>query len=320
MKSYLLIILIIFIGWVAKTAIVNVKAQPFSHARGSPAIVESGDLDPQQLLGLKLFFDPLLSSTGEVSCATCHDPEHGFASRGKSTGLDNKPLSRKSPTLINVAYNDYYFWDGRAETLERQIIGPIFNKREMGNESMDVFLNRLRPKYEKEFKKEFDVYSLTTIVTALSQYVRTIQSLRGPLDYYLDGKDSLTREQARGYELFRGKAGCYKCHPINSPQGSPRTLTDNQFHNTGKAGPDWGRFDVTHKEEDKGKFKTPGLRGCSLTSPYMHDAGLKTLEDVVEFYNRGGDEKHFGVKDALIFPLRLTPQEKADLTAFLKVL
>lgn len=283
------------------------------------AVEEStgGDLTDKQRLGKDLFFDPILSGNGKVSCSTCHDPNHGYASRGLPTGLDGTPLTRKAPSLYNARYSRTYFWDGHAGSLEEQAAGPLNTFNEMGNANMFVILDRLKQSpYKERFVRIYDVgVTSVALVSALAEYERTL-TIDSPLDEYLNGPGNFTPSQARGYNLFRGKANCYKCHTV----AGDRALTDHQFHNTGVGGKDFGLWMLTKKNGDEGKFKTPQLRGVRNHPPYMHDGSLKDLEDVVEFYNRGGTKHDVGLTDASVTPLGLSKDEKADLLAFLKVL
>ena len=285
-------------------------------------VVEADTLDDKQFLGFALFYDPILSSTGNRSCATCHDPDRGFSSGGKPMGLDGIPIFRRAPSLINRGYAPSLFWDGRASSLEDQALQPVLNPVEMGNRGMTRVIERLRPKYGEKFERVYGGLTGRNIAKALASYERTIKSPNRKLEDYLSGLHetaNFTDAQARGYELFRGRANCYKCHPVNSPLSL--TLTDDRFHNTGLKGDDLGRYRVTRRDEDRGKFRTPSLRGISAASPYMHDASLRTLEDVVEFYDRGGDSSGVpGTKDIQIYPLKLTPRQKSDLVEFLKIL
>lgn len=294
-------------------------AKPLEKAQ----IIESGELTPRQALGQRLFFDPILSSDGKRSCSTCHDSEHGFASHGRPVGTDGYLLPRRAPSLYGKSEGKTFFWDGRQPTLEDQCREVLLNQKEMGNRSMDELLTRLSRKYKWDFDWEYaEGFTAKTVVKALTDYERTISNPSDDFENFLAGRNTYTEEQGRGYDLFRSKARCYLCHPTGGPA---RRLTDEDFHNTGlranaRGIRDVGRFNVTRRSEDEGKFKTPGLRGCGLTGPYMHDGSLKTLEEVVEFYDRGGDREgeYVGEKDYRIVPLRLTGREKKDLVEFLK--
>lgn len=283
-------------------------------------VVETDSLTPKQRLGMDLFYDKLLSSDNSRSCATCHNPDKGYSSGGKPIGMDGFTIQRRAPSLINRGFASSLFWDGRSSSLEDQALQPILNKTEMGNTQIENVLGRLKPKYESKFNREFsDGITEKNLAITLAEFERTIKSYSGKIDRYLEGTGELSESQVRGYDTFRGKANCYKCHPVVPIGEGTRLFTDDQFHNTGLKGSDRGRFNVTRKEEDRGRFRTPSLRGCVKTAPYMHDASLRTLEDVIEFYDRGGDSND-GDKDIQIYPLNLTPRQKFDLVEFLKVL
>ena len=271
-------------------------------------------------LGKQLYFDGRLSKSGAISCAFCHTPGAGFADpRQTSIGIDGKVGGRQSPTVLNTAFNSFQFWDGRARSLEEQAIGPIHNPVEMGESHEHVVkkLNKVGG-YRTQFQAVFGTdVSLQGIAEAIAAYERTVISTNSPFDRYVKGDQSAMDEAAvRGFTLFKGKARCILCH--YGPN-----FTDNGFHNLGvpQVGPrkvDFGRFDVTHLETDKGAFKTPTLRSIAETAPYMHDGAFKTLEEVVEFLDAGGGpNEHL---DPFIKPLHLSPAEQADLVAFLHAL
>ncbi len=275
-------------------------------------------------LGKQLFFDKRLSGDNTRSCAFCHAPTAGFTtSTPRGLGLKGE-LGRNNPTVYNTAYNTFQFWDGRAGSLEEQALGPIQNPDEM-NENLDNLVKELGvvPGYVEEFKKVFGTgVSAQGIAEAIAAFERTIISTNSAFDKFMTGDSKAMNESAqRGMKIFQGKGRCVLCH--NGPN-----FTDNKFHNLGvpQAGPlkeDLGRYSVTRRDADRGAFKTPTLRSVEETGPYMHDGVFKTLEEVVEFYNRGGG-KEGGVKnphlDPLILPLNLTDQEKKDLVEFLKAL
>ena len=282
-------------------------------------------------LGEKLFFDPFLSRDGTISCATCHVPDQGFAENGKrlSTGIDGKIGLRNAPTLLNIAYAESMFVDGREDTLEGQAWQPILAHDEMGNTDVKEVLQRLgkNKSYAKLFKKSFTKDGLTkkNLAVALSAYQRTLVSGNSAYDkWYYEGQDDAMNESAeRGYQLFAGQAQCWQCHSIAGPGV---LFSDNLFHNTGvshrskKKGltEDLGRYQFTKLEYDKRSFKTPTLRNIAETSPYMHDGSLSSLEDVVRFYNEGGSD------DPLLSPiigtLNLSDGDINDLVEFLKSL
>lgn len=281
-------------------------------------------------LGEKLFFSPLLSLDKTISCASCHDPKHAFANdQAMSKGVGGKLGARNAPTVLNAAYNRSQFWDGRAASLEAQASGPMMNPVEMvhtveGVEKAvanDTELNRL---YQQAFGAA--PVSLELITKALASYERTLLRANSPFDRYEYGHKSsaLNPSAQRGLALFRGssKGNCTACHLIGEKDA---LFSDGLFHNLGVGmSPegdlrDLGRYDVTHREADKGTFRTPGLRNVALTAPYMHDGSLKTLKDVIDFYVGGGNGNPN--LDKRIKPLTfLTRQERADLVAFLESL
>jgi cytochrome c peroxidase len=271
-------------------------------------------------LGRTLYFDPRLSADGSVSCASCHDPKHAFTDGAAvSTGIKQQKGGRSAPTVINRAYSLAQFWDGRATTLEEQAKGPMANPIEMGD-THDAIVDRLKgvAGYRVMFAKAFgsDEITIDRAAQAIASFERTVLSGNAPYDRYKRGdKKAMTPAQVRGMSVFFEKAKCDKCH-----EGSNFTL--NAYSNLGvgtdKPEPDVGRFAVTHDPKDWGVFKTPTLREIEHTAPYMHDGSLKTLEDVVEFYNKGGIKNQN--LDANIKALNLTDQEKKDLVAFMKAL
>lgn len=271
-------------------------------------------------LGRKLFFDKRLSLDNTLSCAACHDPELAFTDREPvAVGVRKQKGTRRSPRLVNRGYGQTFFWDGRAQSLEEQVLKPIENPIEM-DLKLSVALERIRAdaEYAAAFEHAFQAGpSPETLAKALASYVRTIVSGNSPYDRYVAGDASaLTPEQKRGLELFRGKAACSVCH-------LGPNLSDEEFHNTGVGWQDgepedMGRFEVTEHPEDRGAFKTPTLREVAYTGPFMHDGSLETLEDVVDFYNDGGVENPY--LDFDMQELDLTKAEESDLVAFLKAL
>jgi cytochrome c peroxidase len=271
-------------------------------------------------LGRKLFFDARLSRDRVQSCASCHDPRKCFSDgRPRAVGFGGRELARRSPSVLNAACNIRQFWDGRASTLEQQAEGPLLDKAEM-NMSADLLCARLQavPEYNRWFQAVFGGSpTLKNAAKAIAAFERTLITPDGPFDAYAHGdKGALSISEKRGLILFIGKAACAQCH--NGP-----TLTDSRFHRLGLSrrlpGPeDVGRFAVTGKDQDRGAFKTPTLRNVSLRAPYMHDGAFRTLEEVVDFYDRGGDVDP--QKSPLIFELGLSKQEKSDLIAFLRSL
>jgi len=295
---------------------------PLGLQAGSAYIPDDNTMTEDKIsLGKLLYFDPRMSKDRTISCASCHNPFHGFTDPARtSKGVDGKLGGRNSPTVINRVFSAEQFWDGRAKDLEEQAHGPLVNPVEMAMGSHTDVVARIKaiPGYAPLFKKAFgdDKIDMPRIAKAIAAYERTVVSGDSPYDRYQAGdKDALSASAVRGLDLFNGKANCKACH-------TGFNFTDETFQNIGvgmdKPKPDLGRHDVTKKEEDKGKFKTPTLRNIAETPPYMHDGSDATLIEVVEFYNKGGIPNPNLSKE--IKPLNLTVQEKRDLVAFLESL
>ncbi len=272
-------------------------------------------------LGRALFFDTRLSQDSKVACANCHMPKYAFGDGLKvSEGFQGQTGRRNAPTVINRGYSLAQFWDGRAATLEEQAKGPIENPVEMAH-TLDGAVRRLRgiPGYVTWFERVFGVreFDIDHVAKAIATFERTVVSGNAPYDRYKAGdKKALTGAQLRGMKVFFEKAKCDQCHEgIN--------LTTNAYHNLGVGmdkpnPPDLGRYEVTKDPKDWGAFKTPTLRDVEHTAPYMHDGSMTTLEEVVEFYNRGGIPNQN--RDEKITALRLSERDKKDLVEFLKAL
>jgi cytochrome c peroxidase len=250
-------------------------------------------------LGRELFFDRRLSRDGTISCATCHNPNRAFSTPVPvATGFGRG--RRNAPALINRGYGRTFFWDGRAASLEEQVLQPIQDPNEMN-----------LPVEEAAARVQLDP---PVLARALASYVRTILSGDSPYDRFVNGdRSALTREQQLGLQLFRGKGNCSACH-------AGANFTDEQFHNTGVTWrngrlADEGRFEVTTNPQHRGAFKTPTLREITRTGPYMHDGSLATLEEVITFYSDGGRANPF--LDSEIRPRSFTHEEQRALLAFL---
>jgi cytochrome c peroxidase len=275
--------------------------------------------DAKVALGRKLFFDPILSHDRTVACASCHRPAHGFASpEPRAVGIGGKKGRRNAPTLFNRAYARTLFWDGRETSLEAQALKPIEDPLEMGAKLSEV-IERLRAdlEYCKLFGAAFpDGVTSENLGRALATFERTLLLGNNIGDRFRRGDVAgMTKAQRHGMWLFESRGRCWKCH-------SGANLSDEQFHNTGvswgKEPLDLGRFETTKAEADRGKFKTPTLRGVEHTAPYMHDGSIATLKEVVQFYNRGaGKNPH---RDPVVEPLGLSDEEVNDLTEFVKAL
>ncbi|MGV7222200.1 MAG: cytochrome-c peroxidase [Nitrospinales bacterium] len=272
-------------------------------------------------LGAMLYFDPRLSGSNWISCMTCHHPGLGWGDGlPRPFGHGQKELDRHSPTIINSGYFEAQFWDGRAKSLEEQTLGPIGSHVEM-RQDLGELVKELKaiPGYVQSFKRVFPNEGIKekTIAKAIATFERSVVSKNAPYDKYFAGdKSAMSTSSLNGMKLFFGKAKCSICH--NGP-----AFTDSRFHNIGvkQHGPlkiDLGRCKVSKDEFDKGAFKTPGLRHITRSGPYMHDGSEATLEEVVEFYGRGGDVAEN--RSSFITPLELTKQEKKDLVEFMKAL
>jgi len=252
--------------------------------RLAPAPADNPTTPKKVALGKQLFFDPRLSGEGTMSCATCHLPEKAYADGlARAKGVGGKTLSRNSPSCLNVGFFARLFWDGRAESLEEQALAPIESADEM-NQSLAELEQELRaiPGYARQFQEVFgSPPDRDGIAKALAAFQRTLITEPSPFDRFLAGEEDALSEQAKqGLSLFRGEAGCSKCH--HGP-----LLSDGEFHRLGVSFNDPGRADVTGKREDRFRFRTPSLRNVAETAPYMHDGSLATLDDVVTFYYRG---------------------------------
>jgi cytochrome c peroxidase len=284
-------------------------------------------------LGKKLFFDKRLSLKESMSCATCHSPTHGFAeARPVSVSANGDKQRRNAPTVLNAGYLPVLTWDGRFRLLEQQALEPFSPWGDMSIELGEV-MERVAadPDYQRMFREVFGAPpSVDALGKSLAAYQRSLVSGGTRFDEYLYGEreDALTDLEKLGYELFVGRGSCINCHDIfhkavNPLGGGIATFTDNRFHNLGVGYSkgvmkDTGRFETTRDPDDWGAFKTPTLRNVALTPPYMHDGSLATLEDVIDFYNKGG------VPNPNIAPglhvLHLTDMQKQALVAFLQAL
>lgn len=273
----------------------------------------------KEQLGEMLFFDPILSEDLSVSCASCHKPEFAFADTvAFSDGVHGRKATRNTPSAMNVAAREALFWDGRATTLEEQALGPIENPNEMNLPISEALTRLNNSKYKQLFVQAFGKGpDRENLGAAISAYEKSLETYDTPNDRWLrDEPGGLTAQQERGREIFRVKAKCFECH--FSPD-----FTVDDFRNiglfNGKQYNDSGRYVVSHNPEDIGKFKVPGLRNVAITAPYMHDGSIKTLREVIDYY----DQPQKFVVDAigrdsvLIEPLNLTESEKQDLEAFL---
>jgi cytochrome c peroxidase len=276
-------------------------------------------------LGKILFFDKILSKNNQTSCASCHQPAFAFAdSTAFSLGFQGVRTDRNTPSVMNMASRPYFFYDGRALTLEEQVFHPIRNPNEM-NLDITTAVNRLidNDLYKKYFRNTYQKAPDSTLLAdAIAAYIRSLESDgSAPNDEYLnlDKADAMTASQIRGRELFLVKAKCFECH--FSPD-----FTGDEFRNIGiydgKKYNDAGRFLVTKDSADLGKFKVAGLRNIALTAPYMHNGMFRTLEEVIEYYDNPTKfiKNPINMDTLLQKPLQLTVEEKKDLVNYLHAL
>jgi cytochrome c peroxidase len=305
-------------------------------------------------LGQRLFFDPRLSRDGSTTCATCHQPQNFFADGlPTSRGIGGQLGSRNAPSLLNAALNASQFWDGRADTLEQQALGPFLNPREMGMPDHETVVARVQADadYVRMFGSAFggsDRQSITidNIAHAIASYERTLVLANSAFDRfaYAGETSALSAAAQRGYRLFSGSAGCADCHQVS---GARASFTDDRFHSLSvglqriadRLAPltlkvaqlrqqgmtvdqvavadaemaELGRFIVTLNPADLGRFRTPSLRNVAETAPYMHDGSIATLEEAV-------DQEVYYRSSERERPMLLTLEERHDIVEFLKSL
>jgi cytochrome c peroxidase len=323
-----------------------------------PLPVEGPPTTAQIALGKKLFFDRRLSANGTMSCGMCHVPEQGFAANELRTplGVEGRSVRRNAPTILNVVFYERLFHDGREGTLEAQVWSPLLAENEMANPAAEAVVARIAglPDYAGMFQAAFAGMgpNKDTIGRALAAYERSLVSGGSRFDrwWFAGERDAVTAEEREGFAIFLFRGGCAQCHTVGERDA---LFTDQRYHNTGtgkardaatrapvrvelapgvvtSVAPatvatfgepppvDLGRMEVTGDPADRWKYRTPGLRNVALTAPYMHDGSLATLEEVVEFYDRGGGDDD--AKAEWLFPLQLSAADKQALVAFMKTL
>jgi len=309
--------------------------------------------DAKAKLGDMIFDEKRVSADNSVACNTCHSPRNGFTTHTPTArGVGDQLGKRNAPSILNAMFYKTMFWDGRAASLEEQATLPILNPIEMGQKDPKDVVAKLSaiPEFVEAFQRVFGrPVNWEDLGRAVAAFERTRLSTEAPFDRYLHGdQKALNASQLRGWALFTGKGRCGSCHSYDP---ALPIFGDNRFHNTGPAArkqdfkelakraadsvakgnpaeidklaletdySELGRFLVTKNREDIGAFKTPFLRDVLLTGPYMHDGSLETLWDVVEFFNKGGEQNPF--LDAEMKPLGLTATEVEDLVNFLSAL
>jgi len=285
---------------------------------------ETNQLDLKKAeIGKRLFFDPRLSGNGNMSCASCHDPEKGW-SDGLATakGHQGKTLPRATPTIINVGFNKILMWDGRAKSLEDQALGPIVNPDEMHN-TLPNLIKTLKgiPGYVEQFRQAYYGLPISTLTVrkSIAMYQRLVVANKSKFDRWLSGDlNAMNEQELLGLDVFTSedKGNCARCH-------RPPNFTDNGFHNIGlksfaDPNPDLGRNKIVRVDMTKGAFKTPSLRNVSLTAPYFHDGSAKTLHDVIRHYQSGGLIKSNLSPNMKV--LNINQKERDALVAFLNAL
>ena len=294
-----------------------------------PAVVPQpadNKLTPQRIeLGKLLYFDTRLSSSEKISCATCHHPKRGWTDlipEAKAVGHEGAVGPRNSPVVLNTAYQNRQFWDGRVRTLEQQALGPIEADVEM-NMPLEVLIPKLNKikGYQKLFKKAYPkskgVITDKYLAKAIASFERTVVSTKAPFDKYIMGrKSALSKKQIRGFELFTNKAHCVDCH-------DKFNFSDGSFHNIGLNdgelnGKELGRYLVKRRAAWYGVMKTPTLRDVTKSAPYFHDGSVKTLEEATSICGNGGRYKNnVKNKSTYIVDRHLSQKEISDITSFL---
>lgn len=288
--------------------ILSAKAFAADPLPATPPIPEDNTMTPVKVeLGKMLFFDPRLSSSGVVSCATCHNPSFAFTDRvSRALGHKHQVGPRNTPTVLNAAFLQAQFWDGRAASLEAQALGPIQASVEM-NETLDNVVARLKgiPRYSAMFKESFggkDSVTSENIAKAISAFERTLITPNAPFDRFLMGdSQAISHAAKKGWVLFQQK-GCIACH-------SGSNFSNSGFFKIQVPGStDLGRFEVTKKEEDKFAFRVQSLRNIALTYPYFNNGSVWQLADAVKIMGRE------------MLKTELKDDEVKDIVAFLETL
>ncbi len=323
----------------------SLRAQPSQPTLDLPALLITLERQSQAKidLGRMLFFDRRLSGDGTMSCAVCHIPDQAFADGGElSPAYPTNKHWRNTPSLLNAAYLDLFFWDGRADSLSAQAVGPLESPVEM-NSKLPYLAAKLAeiPEYQKAFQRAYaaDV-SPDLILAALAAFEQTLSVTDSPFECFLAGEEqALTTQAGRGLKLFFGpRGGCSQCH-------SGPLLTDQKFYNLGVVETktlqddpqrratrrymlerqglpmlqrDPGRYLMSKQPAEMGAFRTPPLHQVAQTGPYMHNGSFKTLAEVVAFFSHGGGDD--AQKSKLLKVRNFTPEEQADLVAFLESL
>jgi cytochrome c peroxidase len=274
-------------------------------------------------LGKKLFSEKILSKDSSVSCASCHNPKLAFADTlAFSIGINGNETKRNTPSVLNMKNRPYFYYDGRAATLAEQSLMPIAHEQEMGL-PINEAVNRLNK--NKTYRKIFlQVYNenptAKNLGASFEAYEQTLETVNSRYDDWANDKIKFTAAEERGRKLFIGeKAKCFDCHFSDD-------FTGDEFKNIGLFNgnflTDSGRYLITKKENDLGKFKVPGLRNVAATAPYMHNGMFATLEEVLRYYNnpKGFFPHQVNIDTTFSKPLNLSAKEQSDIITFLKTL
>ena len=314
---------------------------------GTPYTLDYGDLPPPPIatdneltvqgvkLGRMLFYETMLSKDGSMSCASCHRQKHAFSDTNQlSIGVDGFPGKRQAMAVFNMAWNtNEFFWDGRAHLLRHQSLKPIEDSLEMA-EFLPNVISKLESvqAYKDQFKRAFGSEEITSekMSLAMEQFMNSIVSVESKYDKFLRGDATLSASEEHGRKLFfteynqffpdSSGADCAHCH-------AGLNFENDQYMNNGLDAPafqtDIGREEVSGDANDRAKFKVPSLRNVELTTPYMHDGRFTTLEEVLDHYNnnlKASPTLDPALQQTIGTGLMLTPQDKADIIAFLKTL
>jgi cytochrome c peroxidase len=292
--------------------------QDFARPVSVPFPEDNAFTSARETLGRMLFFDPRLSGSNWISCASCHNPALSWGDGlPRAIGDGMKTLGRRTPTILNLAWASSMFWDGRAETLEEQALGPIQATGEM-NLKLEEMIGKISSieGYRQLFAQAYPGEGIApaTVAKAIATFERNVVSAESGFDRWAAGvEDAISPEAKRGFLLFNTKARCAKCH-------AGWRFTDDSFHDIGVLTTDIGRGQVLKDIPAVAHaFKTPTLRDVDRRAPYMHNGSVATLEEVIDFYDRGGKARRPSLSSDMK-PLGLSSEERAQLIAFLRTL
>ncbi len=312
-------VFIIFLILLLSTSLLaNKDANSWLRPDVIPAPADNPITKEKVLLGKLLFFDKRLSRSDTISCATCHNPRLGWSDgQAKAIGEQNRVGRRNSPTIINSAYQDSYFHDGRADTLEEQAIGPIEAEVEM-NMPIDKLVKKLKniKGYRELFFKAFgeEGISKDTIAKAIASFERTIISPEAAFDRWIAGdKDAISADAKEGFDIFLNVGKCESCH-------NGFNFTNGSFNNVGLGDRnDLGLYEITKSKIWYGSFKTPTLRDIEKSGPYFHDGSVKELEEAVRLCGNGG-RRPVQLRSPFFRDRKLDTYEVKKIVSFLKTL